>query len=73
MGWEPGRRSGSIGEARCHCWGGQEEEEQKAIGISLCTYAWALRKQGWLALVSYRGGGATCLGDGTMDASCEGY
>ena len=33
---EPGGRSGSPGEARCHCWGGQEKEGRTAIGNSLC-------------------------------------
>ena len=32
---EPGRRFGPAKEARCHCWGGLEEEGQTAIGISL--------------------------------------
>ena len=31
---ETGRRSGPTGEARCHCWGGQEDEGCTAIGIS---------------------------------------
>ena len=34
---EPKGRSGPTGGARHHCWEGQEEEGQKAIGISLYT------------------------------------
>ena len=33
---EPRRRSRPSGEARRHCWGGQEEEGQITIGNSLC-------------------------------------
>ena len=29
------RRSGHTGEARCHCWGRQEQKGWTAIGISL--------------------------------------
>ena len=32
---EPGRRSIPSEEARCHCWGGREEEGKTAIGNSL--------------------------------------
>jgi len=37
MPWqrEPGKRSGHAGEARSHCWGGQEDEGWTAIGNSL--------------------------------------
>ena len=37
MPWqrELGRGSGPTGEARRHCWGGQEQEGWTAIGISL--------------------------------------
>ena len=33
-------------EARCHCWGGQEEEGQTTIGISFFAHAWTFRGQG---------------------------
>ena len=34
---KPRRRSRPTGEARCHCWEGQEEEGWTTIGISLKT------------------------------------
>ena len=34
-----------AGEARCHCWGGQEEEGQATIGMSLPAQAPTLRAQ----------------------------
>ena len=42
---DPGRRYGSIEEARHHCWGGQEEEQWPTIGISFSVHAWTLG--GW--------------------------
>ena len=39
------RRSGPAGEARCHCWWGQEEEGLTTIGIFFPVHAWILR--GW--------------------------
>ena len=34
---KPRKRSGPTKEARCHCWGGQEEEGWTTIVISLHT------------------------------------
>ena len=41
-----GRRSGPAGEARHHCWGGQEEEEGTAIVISFPVHSWTVRGRG---------------------------
>ena len=40
---EPRRRSGPAREARHHCWGGQEEEGQTAIGISFPVHTGSQR------------------------------
>ena len=40
---------------RCHWWGGQEEEGQTAIGISLYTCTHRL-SEGWSPLVQDTGG-----------------
>ena len=53
---EPGRRFGPAGEARCHCWGGREEEGWTAIGISLHTCMCAQALRGGIPLVQARGG-----------------
>ena len=53
---KPGRRSGHTGEARCHCWGGQEEKGQTAIGVSFSEYPQTLGRWG------YRQQGASCTG-----------
>ena len=42
---EPGRGSRPVGEARCHHWGGQEEEGWDTIGISFFALVQALRQQ----------------------------
>ena len=59
---EPRRKSRPAGEARRHCWGGQEEEGQTAC-TRACAYRQALR--GWdgsvQALVSEKP--LACLGD----------
>ena len=45
--WEEIReKSEPTGEARHHCWGGENEEGKTAIGISLHTRARVLRGQG---------------------------
>ena len=65
MPWqrESRRRSEPVGEARCHCWGGREEEGRTAIGISLCTSSWALRGQD-ASGTGYGWREATCLTTG---------
>ena len=52
---EPQGRSEPVGEARCLCWGGQEQERQTAIGISLKTHGF----RGWVPLVQALGGQKT--------------
>lgn len=37
----------STGEVKHYCWGGQEEEEQTAIRISLCSSGCAWDLRGW--------------------------
>ena len=55
------RRSGSAGEARCHCWGGQEEEEWTTIGISFTAHMQTLRGRDTSG-ADYRWQEATCSG-----------
>ena len=68
---EAGMRSGPTGEARHHCWGGQEEVGRATIGISISAQAarvglWVakcLLGLGAMALpVLATGGGASCAG-----------
>ena len=57
---EARKRSGHIGEARCHCWGGQEEEGRTIIGISFPAHVHTIRRQGT------SGTDRTCLSYGRM-------
>ena len=67
---ELGRRSGSAGEARHHCWGGQGKEGQSAIGIAfLCmcrnSEAGSISHRLWVArnhLLSLQETGCLLLG-----------
>ena len=52
---EPRSRSGPGGEARCHCWGGQEEEGQTTTGISLPVHICTQTLRGGVPLAQ-----ATC-------------
>ena len=67
---EHGKKAGHT-EARCHCWGGQDEG-QSAIGIYLSVHVWAL---GGGALLAQAVGGWVPLvkAKGSRAASCEGY
>ena len=34
--------AGLTGEARNYCWGGQEEEEKTATGVTFAQHTWTL-------------------------------
>ena len=63
---ESRRRSGPVGEARHHCWGGWT-----ATGISFPAHVQTLRGQGTSSR-GYRWQDATCASDGWLGTSCTG-
>ena len=60
---EPGRRSGTAGEARYCCWGGQEEEGQTITSIFPCAGV-DFQREACLWCRLWRQG-TTCMGDRT--------